>query len=230
MNLSLGIAEKLLLEPTGLTEKHLFHALAKAFGPGVDDADIYLQYSQSESWILEEGLVKKGNFTIDQGVGIRAISDDKTGFAYADELTTSAMKEAACYARRIANAGQTGSMKVWQRMQPKQQLYSPINPLATLAEEEKIALLKEVDTAARKCDVRVIQVNVDLTGSYKVILVGAVDGSLVTDVRPLVRLNVSVLVEENGRKEVGSYGGGGRTTYELFLQDKLAHKYAHGFS
>ncbi|MEI8055252.1 MAG: metalloprotease TldD [bacterium] len=226
MNASFKIAEKLLLEPTGLTEEHLHHALTKALGPGVDDADIYLQYFQSESWALEESLIKRGSFSIDMGFGIRAISGDKTGFAYADDLTTAAMEEAAFYARRIASAGQIGCMNVWQHVVPKQQLYPQINPLATLTEDEKVALLKEADAEARKCDARVTQVNVDLSGSYKVILVGAVDGSLIADVQPLVRLNVSVLVEANGHKEHGSYGGGGRTSYELFLLENLAKKYA----
>lgn len=226
MNSSFKIAEKLLLEPTGLTEKHLHQALARALGPGIEMADIYLQYSQNESWALEEGLIKKGGFSIDQGVGIRAISDDKTGFAYADDLTMPAMQEAAFYARRIANAGQTGRMKVWRHIEPQQQLYPQINPILTLTEDEKVALLKETDAQARKCDPRVIQVNVDLAGSYKVILVGAIDGSLVADVQPLIRLNVSVLVEANGRKEHGSYGGGGRASYELFLQKGKATQYA----
>jgi len=226
MNASFEIAKKLLLEPTGLTEKNLHQALAKALGPGIEMADIYLQYSQSESWALEEGLIKKGSFSIDQGFGIRAISDDKTGFAYADDLTTAAMKEAAFYARRIMSVGQTGCMNVWQHIAPKQQLYPQINPLTTLTENEKVALLKEADAEARKCDARVTQVNVELAGSYKVILVGAIDGSLVADVQPLVRLNVSVLVEANGHKEHGSYGGGGRTAYKLFLQENLAKQYA----
>jgi TldD protein len=219
-------AEKLLLEPTGLTEKHLHRVLSRTLGSGIDDADIYLQYFQGESWVLEEGLIKKGGFSIDLGFGIRAISGDKTGFAYADDLTMTAMEEAAFYAKRIASFGQTGCMNAWQRVASKQQLYPQINPLTTLAEDEKVALLKVADAEARKCDARVTQVNVDLAGSYKVILVGAADGSLVADVQPLVRLNVSVLVEANGHKEHGSYGGGGRTDYNLFLQENLAKQYA----
>ena len=226
MNASLKIAKKLLLEPAGLTEQHLHQVLTKTLGLGIDYADIYLQYSQSEAWMLEEGLVKKGSFAIDQGFGIRAISDDKTGFAYADDLTIAAMEEAAFYARRIAAAGQVGSIQVDKQSQPQQQLYSPINPLTSLTEEEKIALLKAVDVAARKCDARVTQVNVDLIGTYKVILVATSDGSLAADVQPLIRLNVGVLVEANGRKEHGSYGGGGRTLYQLFSQDNLAQQYA----
>lgn len=221
------IAEKLLLEPAGLTGECLRRALIKAAGPNIDDADIYLQYSQVESWILEEGLIKKGSFAIDQGVGIRSISDDKTGFAYADDLTMLAIEEAACYARRIAASGQTGSMRAWQRVGLKQSLYPQLNPLDSLTEYEKVALLKEVDYKARKCDPRVTQVNVNLVGSYKVMLVGALDGNLVADIQPLARLSVAVLVEENGRKEHGSYGGGGRTSYQLFLEDNLAEQYAY---
>ena len=227
MSETFEIAEKLLLEPTALTESDLRNVLAKALGHGIDYTDIYLQYFQGESWALEEGLVKKGSFSIDQGFGIRAISSDKTGFAYADDLTIDAMKEAASYAKQIAKAGQAGCMNVWRHTTPKKQLYPQINPLATLTEDEKTTLLKVVDAEARRCDARVTQVNVDLSGSYKVMLVGAADGSLVADVQPLVRLNVSVLVEAGGRKEHGSYGGGRRASYEMFLQDNLAKEYAH---
>lgn len=226
MSSSFKIAEKLLLEPTGLTAKHLYNVLSRTLSPGIDDADIYLQYSQCESWVLEEGLVKRGSFLIDQGVGVRAISGDKTGFAHADDLTISSIEEAASYAKNIANSGQTGHAKVLKHITLKQNLYPQINPLDTITENEKVALLKKTDDEARRYDSRVTQVNVELAGSYKVILIGAIDGSLVADVQPLVRLNVSVLVEESGRKEHGSYGGGGRTTYELFLHDNLAGQYA----
>lgn len=227
MNSPFKIAEKLLLEPTGFTGKNLHDILVKAYGPGIDMADIYLQYFQSESWGLEEGLIKKGSFAIDQGFGIRAISDDKTGFAYADDITIQAMEEAVLYARRIADSGQTAKAKVFQHILPKQQLYSPINPLVSLTDDEKVSLLKEIDNEARKCDSRVNQVNANLVGSYKVILVGTIDGNLVADVQPSVHLRISVLVEENGRKEHGSFSGGGRTTYDLFLHNNLAKQYAH---
>lgn len=223
---SIKIAEKVLLEPTGLSEEYLHRVLTKTLAPGIDYADIYLQYSQSESWILEEGLIKKGSFMIDRGVGVRAISDDKTGFAYADDLIMPAMEEAAFYARNIANSGQIGSMNVWKHIKPKRLIYSQVNPLNTLTENEKVALLKSADIEARKCDSRIVQVNVDLAGSYNVILVVATDGSFAADVRPMVRLNVSVLIEDNGRKECGSYGGGGRSSYQIFLENKLAEQYA----
>ena len=226
MQVTLKTAKKILLEPTGLQEENLRQVLNKALGSGIDYADIYLQYSQAESWLLEEGLVKQGVFAINKGFGIRAVSDDKTGFAYADDLTLAAMEEAAFYAKQIANAGQTGSMQVCQASTVPPQLYALDNPLTSLSEAKKIAVLKAVDVAARKCDTRVNQVNVDLTGMYKVILIVASDGSLAADVQPLLRLNVAVLVEENGRKEHGNYGGGGRMTYQLFFQSNLVEEYA----
>jgi len=220
-----NIAEKLLLQPTGLTEKNLQDVLVKALGPGIDDADIFLQYSQAESWGLEEGLVKSGSFAIDQGFGIRSISGDKTGFSYADDLTLNAMQEAATYARSIAKSGQTGTIKAWQSNKITQNLYPSINPLLTFSESQKVDLLKQIDVFARSLDPRVTQVNVALNGSYNVILIAGSDGSLISDVQPLVRLNVSVLVEEKGRKERGSSGGGGRTSYEIFLNDNLVKYY-----
>ena len=226
MQIALKTAKKLLLEPTGLQEKNLQQVLTKTLGPGIDYADIYLQYSQTESWLLEEGLVKTGVFAINKGFGIRAVSDDKTGFAYADDLTLATIEEAAFYAKRIANAGQTGSMQVCQSSQLPSQLYALDNPLVSLSEDAKVSVLKAADMAARKCDARVTQVNVDLSGAYKVMLVVASDGSLAADVQPLLRLNVAVLVEENGRKECGSYGGGGRMTYQLFFQNNVVEEYA----
>lgn len=219
------IAEKLLLEPTGLTEKNLQDVLTMALGPGIDDADIFLQYAQAESWGLEEGLVKSGSFAIDQGFGIRSISGDKTGFSYADDLTLNAMQEAATYAHSIAKSGQTGSVKAWQDNKLVQNFYPSINPLHTFSEQQKVDLLKQIDVLARSLDSRVTQVNVELNGSYNVILIAGSDGNLVSDVQPLVRLSVSVLVEENGRKERGSAGGGGRTGYEIFLNVDLVKYY-----
>jgi len=223
---SFDTTAKLLLEPTGLTEKSLRQILVQALGPGVDSSDVYLQYSQSEAWSIEEGLIKRGSFGIDQGFGLRAISGDKTGFAYAGSLLMSDMQEAACCVRRIAHSGKTYGVCIKDYVRPGQQLYPSLNPLNTLSENQKIALLKEVDSEARKCDRRVIQVNASLSGSYKVILIADSDGTLVSDVRPLVQMNVSVLVEENGKKEHGSYGGGRRSGYEIFLQENLCASYA----
>lgn len=220
------IVEKLLLEPTELTETALNQVLITALGVGIDSSDIYLQYAQNESWELEEGIVKRGSFSIDQGFGIRAISGDKTGFAYADDLRLPTIEAAALYARNIANSGQVGALSVKQAAQPKSSLYPRLNPLHTLSEEEKIILLKKVDAEARRVDQRVTQVNVSLSGSYKVILVAGSDGVWAMDVRPLVHMHVAVLVEENGRKEHGSCGGGLRSGYQLFLKDDLGIQYA----
>jgi TldD protein len=226
MNSSFKIAEKILLEPVGLTEQQLHRVLAQTFGAGIDNSDMYLQYAQTESWEIEEGIIKNGSFNIDQGVGIRAISGDKTGFAYADDLAISVMEDAALSARSIANSGKTGSICAKSNTNPKHQLYPALNPINSLSEDEKIFLLKEIDAVARKSDSRVIQVNASLAGLYKVILIIGSDGTWATDVRPLVHMNVSVLVEENGRKERGNCGGGRRTGYEIFLQEKLGKQYA----
>lgn len=226
MNSSLKIAEKILLEPTGLTEQQLQQVLAKTLGAGIDGSDIYLQYAQTESWEIEEGIIKKGSFSIDQGVGIRAISGEKIGFAYADDLVLAVMEDAALSARNIASTGNTGRVYTRLSNSEKQHLYPELNPINTLSEDEKISLLKEVDTVARKCDKRVIQVNASLAGSYKVILVIGSDGTWAADVRPLVHMSVSVLVEENGHKEHGSCGGGRRTGYDIFLREKLGKQYA----
>ena len=221
----LKVAEKILLEPTGLTEKSLQDILTMVLGPGIDDADIFLQYTQVESWGLEESLVKSGSFAIDQGFGIRAISGDKTGFAYADELTLDAMQEAAKYARSIAKSGNTGRVKAGQNKPIIANLYPNLNPLVTFSEQQKVALLQQIDALARSLDPRVTQVNVDLTGSYNVILIAGADGGLAADVQPLVRLSISVLVEESGRKEHGSAGGGGRDSYDIFLNHSLIEYY-----
>lgn len=226
MSLSFNTAKQILLDPADLSEKKLEDVLDRMSGPGIDFADIYVQYSQSEFWQIEEGVVKKGSFNIHQGVGVRAVSGEKTGFAYSDDLELSAIEESASYARNIASSGQAGRVAVKEKVEITNSLYPNLNPLNTLSEDEKIALLKDIDAKARKCDSRVIQVNASLAGLYKVILVAGTDQNLVADVLPLVHLSISVLVEENGRKEQGSCGGGWRSSYEIFLQEKLAAKYA----
>ena len=225
-NSSLIIAKKTLLEPAGLSEQELDQVLTQALGRGADSSDLCLQYAESESWELEDGIIKKGGFSIDQGVGVRAISGDKTGFAYTDDLLLHDMLEAAHSARNIANSGVVGIVGERRKNILKQSLYPQINPLHTLSEEEKIALLKEVDAVARARDSRVIQVNASLVGSYKVILIADSDGALTADVRPLVHMNVSVLVEDGKRKEHGTCGGGRRSGYEILVQEKLAKQYA----
>jgi TldD protein len=186
-------------------------------GAGVDTADIYLQATRYESWGLEDGIVKEGTHSIDRGAGIRAVSGEKTGFAYSDDIALSALLEAARSARAIARRGDEGRLPVAEAPgQPA--LYLPIDPLESIPESEKLELLRRLDTECRALDTRVEQVFVSLSGSHDVVLVMGQDGALQGDVRPLVRLNVSVIVEQNGRREQGSYGGGGRTDYRYFLE------------
>ena len=214
---SLAIARQTLLEPAGLVVSDLEQVMGQLLGAGVDTADIYLQATRYESWGLEDGIVKEGTHSIDRGAGIRAVSGEKTGFAYSDDIALSALLEAARSARAIARRGDEGRLPVAEAPgQPA--LYLPIDPLESIPESEKLELLRRLDTECRALDPRVEQVFVSLSGSHDVVLVMGQDGALQGDVRPLVRLNVSVIVEQNGRREQGSYGGGGRTDYRYFLE------------
>ena len=215
-----------LLDPAGVTEDQLATVLGAAFGPGTDGGDCYFQLSCQEGWSLEDGLVKSASFNIERGVGIRVIAGEQTGFAYSDEITLPAMLEAGRTARSIARAGQSGSVAVRPGSSRDIPLYLPEDPLGSLDEGRKIELLKHVDQVARDADPRVTQVMCSLAGVREMILVLNADGELVTDVRPLVRLNVQVLVEQGGRRESGSAGGGGRSGYLYFSEDDRAGGYA----
>ena len=221
----IAIAQQTLLEPAGLATGDLERVMQNLLGGGIDTADIYLQATRYESWGLEDGIVKEGTHSIDQGAGIRAVAGEKTGFAYSDDITTSALLEAAKSARSIARRGDEGTRELAQTPRPPS-LYLPIDPLRSLPEEDKIALLKRLDQECRAIDPRVEQVFVSLSGSHEVIMVMGQDGATHGDVRPLVRLNVSVIVEDGGRREQGSYGGGGRTDYQYFLEGDRASEYA----
>lgn len=214
-----------LLVPNGLDIDSLPSILAVAMGKGIDTADLYFQHSILESWALEDGIVKQGTFNVDQGVGIRSQALEKTGFAYSNTLTKDALLQAATAAKSIVNSGQTGRVKTFAKMAPSS-LYRPNNPLEAVAREEKVALLKRVDQGVRALDPRIQQVTISLTGLWEHVLVAASDGSLVADIRPLVRFNVSVIVEQDGRRESGSYGGGGRKDYNYFLTEDRAMSYA----
>jgi TldD protein len=226
---SLAIANRVLLEPHGLTESHCHAALAEIHGHKVDHADLYFQYTKSEAWSLDEGMVKSGSFSIDQGVGVRAISGEKTAFAYSDTLSPAALHEAALTTRTIARSGGRAmpqrvtdhrSKLARQRelFQGKgtSSLYGVADPLEALSSEDKVALLMSVERIARAEDPRVVQVMASLAGEFDVVLILRSDGRLAADVRPLVRLSVSVIVESNGRREQGSSGGGGRADFGLF--------------
>lgn len=214
-----------LLDPSGLTDNQLQHVIHKLAGRNIDYADLYFQSTYSESWVLEDSIIKGGSFDIDRGVGVRAVSGEKTGFAYADDIVMPALEQAAKAARSIAKQGGEVAVKAWQKL-PGHQLYQPINPLHSLSEKDKISLLQRVDSYIRKKDTRVIKVTVSLSGEYETILVMANDGHLAADVRPLVRFNVSLIVEHNGRRESGYAGGGGRFDYHHFLTGDLVFEYA----
>ncbi|MEO5573678.1 MAG: metalloprotease TldD [Gammaproteobacteria bacterium] len=222
---SLDIARKLILSPSGMAEPDLYGVLDQLMQHNIDSADLYFQTSRQESWSLEDGIVKEGSFHIEQGVGVRAISGEKTGFAYSDEVALPALTHAATTARAIAKSGQQGRMKAWSG-QNGHNLYLPNDPIGSLSEIDKVSLLESLDREARRLDPRVKQVMVSLGGEQDVVLIVASDGTLAADVRPLVRLNVSVIVEQDGRREQGSAGGGGRVSYAYFLEDERGLGYA----
>lgn len=225
MSQVLDLARQTLLEAPGLSDASLTQVMDKLLSRQVDAADIYFQYSRLESWVLDDGIVKEGNHSIEQGAGLRAVSGDKTGFAYTDDLVLPQLMDAAGAARAIARAGQSGSQAIASRSDLPQ-LYAPINPLETLGENEKIELMRRLDTLARAADPRVQQVTVSLVSAHDTILVINDQGQLAGDVRPLVRMNVSVIVEQNGRREQGSSGGGARRALDFFLEDDRAADYA----
>lgn len=225
MQQTLNIAKQLLLEPAGITEVQLQGILANILVKKIDAADLYFQNSYSESWLLEDGIVKEGSHEVERGVGVRAISGEKTGFSYSNEIVLPALEQAAAAASSIVKSGQSKQLKIQSHLPHRQSLYPAVNPITSLEASAKIALLREVDVEARRCDPRVQQVIASLSGSYETILVANQEGKLVADIRPLVRLNVSVIVEQNGRRERGNAGGGGRHDYHYFAQG-LALEYA----
>ncbi|MDX6840832.1 metalloprotease TldD [Hafnia paralvei] len=215
--MSLTFVSEQLLAANKLSHQDLFSVLGTLAERQLDYADLYFQSSYHESWVIEDRIIKDGSYNIDQGVGVRAISGEKTGFAYADQITLNALNQSAQAARSIVREQGNGKVHTLGNI-PHSLLYPAIDPLQSLPREEKIALLHRVDNAARAEDPRVQEVSASITGVYELILVAATDGTLAADVRPLVRLSVSVLVEEDGRRERGSSGGGGRFGYEYFLE------------
>ena len=214
-----------LLSPGGLTIDSLPGVLGELAGPGIDAADLYFQSQVSETWVLEDGIVKEGSFNLDQGVGVRAQSGEKTGFAYSNAITAEALSQAALAARSIARSGQNGCVRAFSATDVTA-LYAPNNPLDVMSRAEKVELLKQVDQATRALDSRIKQVTVSLAGVWDRVMVASTDGALGADIRPLVRFNVSVIVEQNGRRERGGHGGGGRTDYRYFLNEDRAMGYA----
>ncbi len=214
-----------VLAPAGLEERHLSRALGSIMTRDIDTADLYFQISRQESWTVEDGIIKTGSFNLDQGVGVRAVSGEKTGFAYSDELMLPALQHAADAARAISRQGQTNAVQAWSRSE-RQDLYSSLDPIVSIKDEQKTTLIGDLESKTRQLDKRIEQVIISLSSSQDLVLIAASDGTLAADVRPLVRLNVSVIIEENGRREQGYAGGGARADLNYFLSGDLPMEYA----
>ncbi|HAU5473872.1 TPA: metalloprotease TldD, partial [Cronobacter sakazakii] len=216
--MSLNLVSEQLLSANGLSHQDLFSILGQLYERRLDYGDLYFQSSYHESWVLEDRIIKDGSYNIDQGVGVRAISGEKTGFAYADQISLLALEQSAQAARSIVREQGEGRIKTLSAVDYSP-LYTTLDPLQSMSREEKLDILRRVDNAARAADKRVQEVSASLTGVYELILVAATDGTLAADVRPLVRLSVSVQVEEDGKRERGSSGGGGRFGYQWFMEN-----------
>ena len=217
-------AERLLLAPGALDRSQLDRVLASIHEHDVDFADLYFQQSRFESWSLEEGIVKSGTFSIDRGVGVRAVTGDRQAFAYSDDISLPALEEAAFAVRAIGRQGQSAVAPL-TGIGAARALYSLADPVASLPEGEKVALLEKLEKYARAMDPRVAQVMASLAGEHETVLVARSDGLIAADVRPLVRVSITVIAEESGRREQGHSGGGGRFDYAYF-DDALLREYA----
>ena len=216
----LATAERTLLTPYDLEAAKLASVFGAIRTHDVDYADLYFQYLRTEGWSLEEGIVKAGSFNIDQGVGVRAVSGDKTAFAYSDEISLPALQDAAAATRAIARAGKNGRVPAVKRGNMRK-LYDGLDPTQSLPDADKVRLLERLERIARARDPRVVQVMASLASAYEVILIARSDGLMAADVRPLVRLSLQVIAEQDGRREQGSAGGGARTGYGYFTEDLL---------
>ena len=221
---SMAFASQTLLRANDLDFPQVQGVLKQIMTHEVDYADLYFQYTRSESWGLEEGRVKSGHFHIEQGVGVRAVSGEKTAFAYSDDIRADALLNAANITRAIAQAGQERSVPALIKRQPPS-LYLPQDPIASLSAEAKVKLLEKLESYARAMDPRVKQVMASIAGEYEVVLIARHDGVMAADIRPLVRLSINVIAESNGRREQGSSGGGGRFDYSGF-SDEVLQQYA----
>ena len=222
---NLEIARQRLLAPAGIDENDLNKVFGKLLGHAVDSGDLYFQSTRFESWVLEDGIVKEGTHSIEQGAGVRAVSGDKTGFAYSDEIMMPALLQASGAARAIAKHGSEGKLQAWHASD-EQILYPALDPLERMSADDKVTLLQQLDAEARQQDPRVKEVIVSLAGVHEIMMVAVSDGTLAADVRPLVRCNVTVIVEKDGRREQASSGGGGRSDYGFFLDEDRAKGYA----
>ncbi|MDQ1118602.1 MULTISPECIES: metalloprotease TldD [Pseudoxanthomonas] len=222
---AIALAESRLLLPAGLDQTGLDRAFGTLLGPGIDFGDLYFQHTRRESWTVEDGIVKDGAHSIEQGVGVRAISGEKTGFAYSDDINAAALLTAAGSARAIARDGASHAPRALVRGTGRA-LYAPEDPVDAMDNDAKVAALRAVDRLLRAADPRVQQVSVSLSGGVDTVLVARSDGVLASDVRPLVRLNIQVIVEQNGRRESGYAGYGGRYSYAQLLADGKPEEFA----
>ena len=210
-----------ILDPASLDEAAISRTLGTLMTANIDAADLYFQVSRHEAWSLDDGIVRDASHSIEQGVGVRAISGEKTGFAYSDDVNAKALEEAAGTARAIAGSGGEKSVQAWKSPDARS-LYLPENPMQAMESADKVALLQRLDKEARAMDSRIRQVQVSLSGNHDVVMVAASDGTWASDVRPLVRLNVSVIAEQNGRREQGYAGCGGRYSYRELVEGTRA--------
>jgi TldD protein len=215
---------QILLAPGALTEQQLHEVLSRTMSPVIDYADIYCQAVRFESWALEDGIVKEGHFSIDQGVGVRAVAGEKSGLAYSNDISLAAISSSAKSAQSIASSGQALVLPAWEIQKPPRR-YVALDPLHSLTDPDKIALLQRADQYARAQDPRVKEVNISLAGQHELVLIANSEGRVVADIRPLVRFSVSVIVESNGRREFANAGGGGRSDYSFFLEADRTLKY-----
>ncbi|AKC32509.1 metalloprotease TldD [Candidatus Pantoea carbekii] len=218
--MTLSLVHEQLLTVNNINNHNLSCSLEKLAERRIDYGDLYFQSSLHESWVLEDKIIKDGSYHLDQGIGVRAISGEKTGFAYSDQISMHALQESVDAARSIVN--EQGDSKICVSLENvlKNSLYASINPLDSLQCEDKIALLYRIDKVARSIDPCVKEVYVNLSGVYEQVLIASTDGTLATDVRPLVRLSINVQVEYGNKRESGSSGSGARTGYEFFLNDE----------
>lgn len=220
MSSALAVAQQALLAPAGLDLQSLNAVFSEAHQHRIGFADLYFQFARSETWSLDEGIVKSGSYMIDRGVGVRVVSGEKTGFAYSDEISMAALTESVRAARGIAASGQSGRMNATPTATVSA-MYADVDPVSRLPDEQKVALLNRVEQMARKRDPRVVQVMGRLSGDYEVVLIARSDGHVGADVRPLVNMGLTVIAEHNGRREQGHAGGGGRFGYDWFTDARL---------
>ena len=220
----LNLVKQTILTPVGIQDSDIEKIMSRLLSSPIDAADIYFQSSHSESWVMEGGIIKEGSHNIEQGAGVRAVSGEKTGFAYSDRIELPVLMEAANNVKSIVRQGQEAQVGLKQAVNWPQ-YYPMANPLKSLSDQQKIELLRRVDTETRKLDSRIEEVIISLVSAHESILVANQDGSLAADIRPLVRMNVTVIVEEKGHREQGSMGGGGRSDYSYFIDQDRALEY-----